>query len=90
LDYSTSKEKLSNILEIGSDAIKDLADLAKASQDPEAYAVLATLMKNVADITNNISKQHKDYRNLQVNNTQKNSNVVMLDTLSLSRLLKDK
>lgn len=91
-DYIKSREKINDILDIGSKAIKDLAELAKASQDPETYAVLSSLIKSVADVTGNLSKQHKDYKDIKGikgSPTNANANTMKMDTWTLDRLLKE-
>lgn len=43
-EYETAKGNVENILKVGTNAMNDLLDLAKLSQDPRSYRVLTELL----------------------------------------------
>lgn len=43
-EYETAKGNVENILRVGTNAMNDLLDLAKLSQDPRSYRVLTELL----------------------------------------------
>lgn len=62
-DYNLSRRTFRSLIQKGNEAMENLTDLAKESESPRAYEVLATTMKTIADIT-------KDLYDLQVKNKQ--------------------
>lgn len=64
-DYDLSRKTFKKLISKGESAIEDLAELAKASEHPRSYEVLATLIKTVADTTKDLydlQKKTKDLR----------------------------
>lgn len=43
-DYETAKGNMHNVIEVGTGAMNDLAEMAKLSQDPRVYRVLTELL----------------------------------------------
>lgn len=43
-DYDTAKGNMQNILDVGTDALSELASMAQLSQDPRVYRVLTELI----------------------------------------------
>ena len=43
-DYETAKGNMHNVLDVGTKAMTDLADMAQQSQDPRVYRVLTELI----------------------------------------------
>ena len=62
-DYNLSRKTFRDLITKGNGAIEELTDLAKESESPRAYEVLATLMKTVSDAT-------KDLYDLQKKTTE--------------------
>ena len=50
-DYKYSRENLYNLVERGQDAIDGIVQLAKDADNPRAYEVAGTLIKNVGEVT---------------------------------------
>ena len=50
-DYKYSRENLYNLVERGQDAIDGIVQLAKDTDQPRAYEVAGTLIKNVGEVT---------------------------------------
>lgn len=66
-DYDLSRNTFRGLIKQGNDAIENMTELAKQSESPRAYEVLATLMKTVADTTKDLydlQKKTKDLRGL--------------------------
>jgi hypothetical protein len=69
-DYRLSRKTFRDLINKGNSAIEDLTDLAKESESPRAYEVLATLMKTVSDATKDLydlQKKTKELRKLDGN-----------------------
>lgn len=53
-DYKLSRTTYRKIITQGSVAIEDMQEIAKDTEAPRSYEVLATLMKTVAEVTANL------------------------------------
>lgn len=64
-DYQLSRRTFRDLINKGNMAMESLTDLAKESESPRAYEVLATMMKTIADTTKDLydlQKKTKDLR----------------------------
>jgi hypothetical protein len=62
-DYLLARKTFRELIDKGNGAIEGISDLAIQSESPRAYEVMATLMKTVADTTNqlfDLQKRKKD------------------------------
>ena len=62
-DYLLARKTFRELIDKGNGAIEGISDLARQSESPRAYEVMATLMKTVADTTNqlfDLQKRKKD------------------------------
>lgn len=76
-DYNLSRRTFRDLINKGNQAMESLTDLAKESESPRAYEVLATMMRTVADTTKDLydlQKKTKELRS-QDKNDQPNVNV---------------
>lgn len=76
-DYNLSRRTFRDLITKGNQAMESLTDLAKESESPRAYEVLATMMRTVADTTKDLydlQKKTKDLRG-QDKNDQPSVNV---------------
>lgn len=64
-DYELSRKTFRDLIHKGNIAIEGITDLAKQSESPRAYEVLATLMKTVADTTKDLYDLQKKTKDLQ-------------------------
>ena len=67
-DYNLSRRTFRSLIEKGNAAMENLTDLAKESESPRAYEVLATTMKTIADITKDLydlQKKNQDLRGVK-------------------------
>lgn len=63
-DYRLARKTFRNLIDKGNGAIEDLSDLARQSESPRAYEVLATLMKTVNDTTKDLYDLQKKTKDL--------------------------
>lgn len=50
-DYNTTRKTLNTLIESGVGSLSDLGAVAKATENPYAYLVMATMIKNIAETT---------------------------------------
>ena len=58
-DYRFSRSMYYSILEKGEDALEELIEVAKATEHPRSYEVLAGMLKNLADVNGSLMDLHK-------------------------------
>lgn len=63
-DYKLARRTFRDLINKGNSAIENLTDLAKESESPRAYEVLATLMKTVGDTTKDLYDLQKKTKDL--------------------------
>ena len=63
-DYRLARKTFRQLINKGNDAIEGISDLAKESESPRAYEVMATLMKTVADTTKDLFELQKKNKDL--------------------------
>ena len=90
-DYNYSRETYYELLEKGKSSLDDMMDVARASEHPRAYEVLATMIKNLSDVNdklmdlnkkrNDIDKKDEDVKQIT------NNNVFLGSTADLQRML---
>lgn len=64
-DYRLARKTFRALINKGNDAIEGISDLAKESESPRAYEVMATLMKTVADTTKDLYALQKMTKDLK-------------------------
>lgn len=70
-DYKLARKTFRSLINKGNNAIEDLTDLAKQSESPRAYEVLATLMKTVGETTKDLYDLQKKTKDLLTNGNEK-------------------
>lgn len=70
-DYVLARTTFRDLIDKGNDAIEGIADLAKQSESPRAYEVMATLMRTVADTTRDLFDLQKRKKDLAGGNEKK-------------------
>jgi hypothetical protein len=70
-DYRLARKTFRALITKGNDAIEGISDLAKESESPRAYEVMATLMKTVAETTKDLYDLQKKTKDLLTNNGSK-------------------
>ena len=64
-DYQYARENLYSVIEKGTQALDSLLDLAKASESPRAFEVVATLSKTLMDANKDLLSVQKKVKELQ-------------------------
>ena len=64
-DYNLSRRTFRDLINKGNQAMESLTDLAKESESPRAYEVLATMMKTIADTTKDLYDLQKKTKDLK-------------------------
>jgi hypothetical protein len=64
-DYDLSRRTFRTLIDKGNSAMENLTDLAKESESPRAYEVLATMMKTIADTTKDLYDLQKKTKELK-------------------------
>jgi hypothetical protein len=76
-DYNLSRRTFRSLIEKGNAAMENLTDLAKESESPRAYEVLATTMKTIADITKDLYDLQKKNKDLHGTKKDEKPNVTV-------------
>lgn len=64
-DYNLSRRTFRSLIDKGNAAMENLTDLAKESESPRAYEVLATMMRTIADTTKDLYDLQKKTKDLK-------------------------
>ena len=76
-DYKYARENLYEIIENGSHALNELVEIAKSSEHPRAFEVVASLMKTLTDANKDLLEIQSKVKKLkQDDETQKGPNNV--------------
>lgn len=96
-DFEFSRQMYYTLLTKGEEALEDMMEVARATEHPRAYEVLATMMKNMSDVNDRLIDMHKKRKDIsrsdaqprQVEN-QSNTPVAFIgSTADLQRMLAD-
>lgn len=77
-DYDLARTTFRNLIHQGNLAMEDMKELARQSESPRAYEVFATMMKTIADTTNNLYDLQKKTKELK-DEPKKASNDINID-----------
>ena len=96
-DYEASRETYKELIDKGNEAIDLMMELAKDSQHPRAFEVLATLLKTQADNNDKLLELQKRLKSLkeptkgssQQSSSVTNNNVFVGSTTDLQRFILD-
>ena len=95
-DYEYTRETLYDLIEKGREGIEEMIEVARQSEHPRAYEVLATLIKGTAATSEKLMDLHRKIQSLdqmmlpppeQKGNTT--NNLFIGSTTELQRMLKD-
>ena len=95
-DYEYTRETLYDLIEKGREGIEEMIEVARQSEHPRAYEVLATLIKDTAATSEKLMDLHRKIQHLdqmmlpppkQEGNTT--NNLFIGSTTELQRMLKD-
>ena len=95
-DYEFARETLYDMICKGREGVEEMIEVAKASEHPRAYEVLAKLMKDTADVSGQLMNLHQQKKNIEREDKPKqaalpagDTNVFIGSTTDLQRMLKD-
>ena len=71
-DYKYARENLYGVIEKGTDALDNLIDLAKASEHPRAFEVVAQLTKTLVDANKDLLDIQKKVKDLKREDKKEN------------------
>lgn len=76
-DYNLSRRTFRDLINKGNQAMESLTDLAKESESPRAYEVLATMMRTVADTTKDLFELQNKNKNLKKEDVSKQEQITV-------------
>lgn len=77
-DYNTTRNTMRNLIDKGTKAIDELYDIARASEHPRSFEVLANLIKTTSDVSKDLydlQKKTKDLKDDKSKPSQENITV---------------
>ena len=89
--YEQSRDNLQDVIDQGKDAMDDILRIAKESEQPRAFEVFGTLLKNVVEANKELiamQKQMRDMDNKKESSTKIDKAIFVGSTSELSKLLK--
>jgi hypothetical protein len=93
-DYEYARETLYDLIGKGRDGVEEMIEVAKQSEHPRAYEVLAKLIKDTSDVSHQLMNLHKQKKEIEkedataLPNKQETTNVFIGSTTDLQRMLK--
>lgn len=76
--YQQSRDNLQDVIDQGKDALDDILRIAKESEQPRAFEVFGSLLKNVVEANKELITMQKQMREMD-NNIRKESNTNVID-----------
>lgn len=97
-DYELARKNIKDLMEKSTEAIQEMLNLAKATEHPRAFEVLAGMLKTSAEITRELTDLQKSRKNLvgeaapaaQPNSTNTQNNFFVGSTTEFQKMLKAK
>ena len=80
-DYNYSRVTLYKILESGMGSIEVLQELATESENPRAFEVYSTFLKNMADISDKLVQLQDKHFTLKEKREKKDPNLIEVESL---------
>lgn len=97
-DYDKSRNNLHSLLQSGQDALQHALEIAKSSEHPRAFEVVGNLVKQLADVNQQLLELHKKKQNLDTpekpkgeleNKSITNNAIFVGSTSELNKLIKN-
>ena len=93
-DFNTSRANLHNLLIKGEEALKHSLEIAKQSEHPRAFEVVGNMIKQLADVNQQLLDLHKQQADVgRIQNTKEaktvNNNVFIGSTNELNKIIKN-
>lgn len=64
-DYQKSRKTFHSLIEQGQDALTHLLEIAKESEHPRAFEVVASLLKNISDVNKELLDTHRRMKDIR-------------------------
>ena len=92
IDYNYARENYYNLIERNQDAVEEMLEIAKQSENARAFEVVGQLIKSGLDANEALMKLHKTKKELNVEKgpTQVTNALFVGSTAELQKLLKSK
>jgi len=93
-DYNSARETYYDLIEKGREGLECMIEIARESEHPRAFEVLATLIKTISDTNGELMKHNKMLRDIDKNDDEKsnnitNNNLFVGTTTELQKLLQN-
>lgn len=92
-DFEYSRQIYHDILAKGSEAMEEMMEVARSTEHPRAFEVLATTMKTLADVNSSLLDLHKKKKEISKKDEPKeiagttNNNLFVGSTAELQKML---
>jgi hypothetical protein len=88
-DFEKARSNIVNIIDVGTQAVSSLGQLASASQSSEHYEVLSKLIKDLSDTSEKLLKTHEQIEKIyDKRGSKKNDGPILTSTMDISLLVK--
>lgn len=93
-DYDLSRNTIRNLVRKGEEALDELLFVAKQSESPRAYEVVAGMIKNISDVTKELIELQKRMKDLDEDKSKTSGGVTVQNavfvgsTAELQKLLR--
>lgn len=94
-DYDKTRKNLDELLSKGQEALNHALEVAKASEHPRAFEVVGNLMKQLADVNQQLMDIHKQKQKLDQSDTKSapihstNNAIFIGSTSELSKMIQN-
>lgn len=94
-DYDYSRATYYELIEKGKESLDLMIEVARESEHPRAFEVLAGMVKNISDVNDRLMDLNKKQKEMKAPDKHEakqitNNNVFLGSTTDLQRLLQDK
>ena len=94
-DYDYSRATYYELIEKGKESLDLMIEVARESEHPRAFEVLAGMVKNISDVNDRLMDLNKKQKEMKAPNKHEakqitNNNVFLGSTTDLQRLLQNK
>jgi hypothetical protein len=79
IDYNLTRQTLTSLIKKGTEVVEDINTLAKHSEQPRAYEVLATLLKTVAETSKDLYDLQKKKKEMSATKIESDGKQTYID-----------
>ena len=93
-EYETAKENMNNVIQVGTEALSELATMAQLSQDPRIYRVMTELISAMTTANKELVEIKRINTDIEIKQTKKDEPTTVnqnlfVSTADLTKLLED-